>query len=81
MTDEPVIEYEDLDRDGVPDMIDREVDPAPVEFAPLREGLTEEELLEMQRQAEEQGQVDQVLTNVQHMKHESLKGISQNLRG
>jgi hypothetical protein len=81
MTDEPELEYEDLDRDGVPDMIDREVDPAPIEFAPLRDDLTDEERLEMQRQADEQGQLNQTLTNVQNMQHESLKGIAQNLRG
>jgi hypothetical protein len=81
MTDEPVFEYQDMDRDGVPDMIDREVEPAPVEFSPLRDDLTDEELLEVQRQAHEEGRVDQVLTNVQHTQHESLKGIAQNLRG
>jgi len=81
MSDDSAFGFQDVDRDGVPDLIDRDVDPAPVEFAPVREELTDEERLEMQRQAEEQGRVDQTLTNVQHMKHESLKGIAQNLRG
>jgi hypothetical protein len=81
MSDDQAFGFEDVDKDGVPDMIDREVDPAPVEFAPLREDLTNEELLEMQRQADEQGRVNETLTNVQNMKHESLKGIAQNLRG
>jgi hypothetical protein len=81
MSDDPVLEYQDVDRDGIPDMLDIQVDPAPVEFAPMGEALTDEERLEMQRQADEQNKTNQVLTNVQQMRHEALKDITDNLRG
>jgi hypothetical protein len=81
MSDEPELEYHDLDRDGIPDMFDLQVDPAPVDGSPMDAPLTEEERLEMQRQAQEQAGMTTVLTNIQNMKHESMKNIADKLRG
>jgi cell division protein FtsX len=81
MTDEPMSEYQDVDRDGIPDVLDVSVDPAPDQLAPMTETLTEEQVLEMQDQADKQRLLKQTLTNVQQMQHESVKGITDNLRG
>ncbi len=81
MTDEPAFDYPDVDRDGIPDVLDIQIDPVPVDLAPMTGPLTDEQMLEMQRQADEQRLTNQTLTNIQEMRHESLKGIAQNLRG
>ncbi len=82
MFDDPELGFEDADRDGIPDMLDIQVDPVPVEFAPpLSEPLTDMERLEMQRQAHEQSLQDQTLTNIQQTRHEALRDIADNLRG
>jgi hypothetical protein len=60
-------------------MIDIQIDPEPVDLAPLSEPLTEEQRLEMQRPAPDESLLTQ--TNIQEMKHQSLKGIAQNQRG
>jgi hypothetical protein len=82
MLDDPDLGIEDVDRDGIPDMLDIQVDPPSTEFAPpLSEPLTDEERLEMQRQADEQSKLNQTLTNSQQTRHEALKDITDNLRG
>jgi hypothetical protein len=82
MLDDPDRGFEDVDRDGIPDMLDIQVDPPPIEFAPpLSEPLTDEERLEMQRHADELNKMNQTLTNIQQTRHEALKDIADNLRG
>jgi hypothetical protein len=104
MTDEPVFEYQDADRDGIPDVLDIQIDPAPfdvmatesrlgdadvdgisealdVQVTPAGEPSTEEALLELQAKKERESLMTSTLTNIENMKHESLKGIAKNLRG
>jgi hypothetical protein len=81
MSDDPALSFQDVDQDGIPDVLDVQIDPAPVDFSPRSEPLTDEQRLEMQRQAEQARLLDQTLTNVQQMRHESMKGITENLRG
>jgi hypothetical protein len=82
MSDDSDLGFQDVDRDGIPDVLDIQVDPPPVEFAPpMSEPPTDEERLEMQRQADEQSKLNQMLTNVQQMRNEAVKDITKNLRG
>jgi hypothetical protein len=81
VSDEPELEYHDLDRDGIPDVLDVQVDPAPVDVFPLDVPLTDEELLETQRRAEQQAQMESVLTNIANTRHESAKSMADKLRG
>jgi hypothetical protein len=81
MFDDPEQGFEDVDRDGIPDVLDIQVDPPPVVFAPLIEPLTDEQVLEMQDQADKQRLLNQTLTNVQQMRHEAVTDITKNLRG
>ena len=81
MSDDTVLGFQDVDRDGIPDVLDIQVDPAPDQFAPMTEPLTEEQVLEMQDQADKQRLLNQTLTNVQQMRHEAVKDITKNLRG
>jgi hypothetical protein len=86
MSDDPAFDIQDVDRDGIPDMLDTQIDPAPLDqmtadLAPLNEPSTEEALLELQAQKQRESLMTSTLTNIANMKHESLKKIADNLRG
>jgi hypothetical protein len=104
MSDESGFEYGDVDRDGIPDVLDIQIDPAPIDLMAMESGYgdadadgipdaldvqvtqageqsTEEALLELQAKKQRESVTTSTLTNIQNLKHESLKGIANNLRG
>src|SRR6266516_6874903 len=104
MSDDPAFGFQDVDRDGIPDVLDMHVDPPPmdvmamesgfgdadaegipdaldVEVTPAGEPSTDDDLLGPQVKKQRESLMTSTLTNIQNMKHESLKGIAKNLRG
>jgi hypothetical protein len=92
----PTAEAWDQDGDGIPDSIDASVDVgAGPEPAQLDARFSPEELemlsaigdpeqramTELQIRKERESLMSGTLTNIGNMKHESLKGIANNLRG
>jgi len=104
MRDDSDLGFEDVDRDGIPDVLDIQIDPAPfdvmatesgfgdadadgipdaldVQVTPAGDPSTDEALLELQAMKQRESLMTSTLTNIQSMKHESLKDIAKNLRG
>ena len=71
----------DRDRDGVPDSIDAQVDEPGAYEAMDADADGVPDALDAEVGPERESLMTSTLTNVANMKHESLKGIAQNLRG